>query len=106
MSSNLENENKALWLILATLSIVPNMLFRAFVLVLMWRWFVMPLNVPTISCPQAIGLSLIVAMFLSKIDNSSTEEMTFADLCARVIFKPLLVSAMALLFGYICTLFM
>lgn len=53
-----------LWWILGGLFALAAAAWRAFVLLAMWAWFVMPLGAPRITFAQAFGLVLIVNMLM------------------------------------------
>lgn len=84
---------------------VCGVLFSGWVLSVMWGWFLVPLGVPSIAVAQAIGISLTVSLLTkqwrpSEDDKGPKSAMT--KLAAEAIARPFL----ALLFGWVITLFM
>lgn len=49
-----------LWLFAACIAAAP---LRAVVMVLMWRWFVVPLGMPELLPTQAFGIDTLISMF-------------------------------------------
>ena len=77
---------------------------NGWVLSIIWKWFfVSTLNLPIISIPQAIGISLVVG-FLTKQDNNckKEEEDSGWKTLATVFIKPFVV----LFIAWIVTWFM
>jgi ACR3 family arsenite efflux pump ArsB len=68
---------------------IPVLLFRGFVLVHLWEWFVTPLGVQSISIAHAIGLSLIINLLLSQIarkaDVDNGEEEWYVKAISNLI---------------------
>lgn len=61
-----KEEADALATVVAFVLIVPTWLFGAWVLSVLWVWFVVPaLHAPAISMGQALGLDLVVQTFRS-----------------------------------------
>lgn len=47
---------------------------RAFVLIKLWGWFMVPcFSLPTLNIPYAIGLSLVMGMFLASAKKTDKE---------------------------------
>lgn len=66
--------NGAAVILLAVLG-VPALLWRGYVLTILWGWFIVPLfGVPALSIPLAIGLSLTVAFLTSQRTGNETTE--------------------------------
>jgi hypothetical protein len=85
---------------------VPLMLWRAFVITVLWGWFIVPqFAISQLGMINAIGLSLVVSLLtarLSKVDSDDDERnKTLAGQIAVGIVAP----AMALLYGWIVVQF-
>lgn len=85
-------DDDALWhfiggLIAASVSILLLMLFRGYVLVKMWTWFVVPLGVVGIGLAHAIGISTIITFLTHK--PSSEEREDERSLTAKIVAKSL-----------------
>lgn len=87
--------------ILAVPLYVALLIFHAYIITIMWDWFVIPVfGLGELSIPYAIGLSLFVGTFSS---DTYKETSTSEDLknLAKVAIRPIL----ALLIGYIALQF-
>lgn len=87
---------------------VIGVILKGFVLSKLWLWFIVPIfNLPILSIPIAIGISIIVAMLTYQIidtkpdDNVEKDVKEWANAVATII-----VPLLFLLEGYIVTLFM
>lgn len=51
---------------------------RGFVLQTLWRWFIVPLGVITLTLPQAVGLCVIMEFFTARVNlkKDTPEEET------------------------------
>ena len=73
-------------------------LLRAFVLINLWGWFIVPLfQLPALNYPYAIGLSLVIGLFFVNKVQSEGKEYWIG-----VILSPLL----ALFIGWIVQMFL
>lgn len=64
-----ENRSKALTLaILSLVLLVPAIIYDGAVLLLLWRWFVVPLGVIPLTLPIACGLMLVAHSLVGKQD--------------------------------------
>lgn len=84
-----------------------SLLLYAWVLSILWGWFIIPVfDVDPLSIPLAIGLSLVSGMFRSSpkpTNNESKDAVSLAGWAFGVMFlQPLIL----LLFGWIVTWFM
>jgi predicted phage tail protein len=89
--------------------IVGAVLIRAWTLVTMWEWFIVPvfIGAPVITMPVAIGISLIVGMFTQHLQNKVTDPKKsrseiLGDSVAHAFVGPLVTLA----FGWIALQFM
>lgn len=86
--------------------------FRGFALSVLWGWFVMPLGVDSIEIPHAIGLSVIVGLFMSGVAaiimRTREEGEKRGGLVNAYItsFTEFFMCSIALLVGYIAQSFM
>lgn len=86
--------------------VVIATLWRAWVLTVLWSWFLVPLSVPAISITSAIGISLIVGMFTHHLQQKSNDSRNAADLVGAAVGVALGGPLVVLLLGWIVTLFM
>jgi hypothetical protein len=57
--------------LIAMVLAIPAAIWNAFVLKMLWGWFVAPIfHLPTLTIPVAIGISLIVGILTYQIDYS------------------------------------
>lgn len=82
-------------------------LWRAYVLTVMWAWFVVPtFHVSGLSMPMAYGLSLLVAMLTSnKTGNEAESTNSATEKFANAMALSFILPAIVLLFGWITTKF-
>lgn len=78
--------------------VVGAICMRAWVLTVLWSWFLVPYGVPQIAIPAAIGISLIVGMFTTKLSDKWSQEKkkkslpeSFADMISTAFLSPLFV---------------
>ena len=83
---------------LITLTLLPFLLvWRGFVLTILWLWFAVPLGMPELTVPYAIGLSLIVSFMVGLKESTKTE----AEQLLTIMVHP--VAALAI--GWVVTKF-
>lgn len=71
----METVSKAIGLIAICLAgLVGLAVLRGFVLASLWGWFVVPLGVPALGIAQAIGISLIVSLFLAHLARDKSDD--------------------------------
>lgn len=73
--------------------------WRGLILSIMWTWFLVPLGVPTITIPLAIGFSLLVGFLTPSAAKEKND--SFGEAMAEGIVSPLVF----LLLGWIVKLF-
>lgn len=72
--------------VFAAFIITALLLWRGFVLSVMWSWFLVPLGLPTIQVPHAIGIAAIVGMMTSR---GSSSKKGFVE----ILFTPFITTA-------------
>jgi hypothetical protein len=84
------------------LLLVANNIYHGFVLTKLWLWFIVPVfNLPVLSLPAAIGLSLIVS-FLAKESNSKKGEAeSLREFILQMTVRAMLIPTFALIIGWI-----
>ena len=82
--------------------IVAITLLRAFVLIQLWSWFVIPMfGLPILTIPFALGLSLIVGMFHPSLNPDTTDNNKNKTIIANAFLNPIFV----LLIGWVIKTF-
>lgn len=82
------------------LSIPFLSILHGWVLTMLWRWFVVPtFHVPELAIIPAIGLGLVVGMFMPEIPVQKKEDEDYPFLTAflKLAFKPLFILAVGAL---------
>jgi cytochrome bd-type quinol oxidase subunit 1 len=78
-------------------------MWRGYVLMVLWRWFIVPaFHLPPLTLTLAIGLSLIVGYLTHQAPTTKDESPAFG----RSVLLALIFPAIALLVGWLVTLFM
>lgn len=85
--------------------LVVATLWRAWVLTVLWSWFLIPLGAPAISITSAIGISLVVGMFTSHIQTKMETATDTSTLIGKALGTAIGGPAVVLLIGWIVTLF-
>lgn len=80
--------------------IVPIGLYRAWVLTVMWMWFIVPLGLPEIGIAHAWGISMAIGMLT--VSHVYKEDKEPLKSFANMIFAPLVLLGI----GYIVHSFM
>jgi hypothetical protein len=70
--------------------VVFTILCEGFVIVQLWRWFAVPLGVPAITLPHAIGLNVLIQIFTWRFVPSEPAHVwrrmgEWAVMCAVVL---------------------
>lgn len=60
-------------------------ILRGFVLSQLWGWFIVPIGVPSISVPQAIGIAIIASVLTYAPSDAMQEKRDSAQKIARAI---------------------
>lgn len=90
--------------ILVLLGTPAFVILNGWVLSILWLWFLVPIGLPVISIPLAIGISSIVGVF--KGYNYNRDKFESMDEAARALLQELFRPFITLMFGWIVTLFM
>lgn len=86
--------------LLVLILFVPSMLWSAYVLSILWGWFMTPIfGLPSLSIAAAIGVRLVIS-FTTYQYSKRDETTTPSEQLDRVIFQ-LVSPALVLLIGYI-----
>jgi hypothetical protein len=83
------------------LILIPVYLLRAYVLVKLWAWFMVPLGIFEIGYAHAIGISLVVGFLTSQYIPAKDKDNKWAA-AAHTFLTPIMV----LFIGWITTKFM
>jgi len=79
--------------------------YSGYALSVLWGWFIVPtFDIPAISIPTAIGIALVIG-FVSKSDQTTDGSKSFADSLGELVVKAFLKPSIALLIGWVVTLF-
>lgn len=90
-------------LVMFTIStIVVAIVLRAWVFTILWGWFLVPLGAPEVSIPTAIGISLILNLFMQHLAKEETKDK---NLIAEVGLRAIGAPVVTLILGWIVTLF-
>jgi hypothetical protein len=110
-SRNLDNTGEKMkilgWTVTVAFIILVNIFWSGYVIMMLWNWFISPaFQVSHISLPLALGVSTFITYFSANptdhdFDGKKSIEILLY-MCGWVIIKP----GLALLCGWIITLFM
>lgn len=90
-----------------TIGWILNLVVFCVVLSQLWTWFIVPLGFPVLSAVHAYGLSLIILLMKARNMNKSLKpEFYYESTFGLKMSVGILVSLVALLFGWFTTLFM
>lgn len=76
--------------------IAAAVLFRGWVLSILWAWFAVPFGLPPLTIPWAIGISCIMGMFSGGAHSSKSED----DNGTKALL-PFILALMALGIGWV-----
>ena len=90
-----------------TTYLVISIIFSAYVLSVLWGWFIVPFGVSAIGVAHALGINVMVTFLKMKKKDSKKEktEDYFASVCKSITLA-ILAASFALGFGWIATIFM
>lgn len=84
---------------------VPCSIFRAWIMTIVWAWFLVPLGLPPVSIPMMFGIGYMWALLNAKMTKEQFEFDNLRDGIIHVtgicVFHPLLILG----FAYLVTLF-
>lgn len=84
---------------------VVGVVYGGWVVSVLWSWFVVPLfAVPALSVAQAIGLSIVIAVFTHQVQESETDGLW--DAIGKSIGAALVTPTMYLAMGWIVQSFL
>lgn len=86
--------------------VIVNILMTMITLSMLWGWFIVPLGVVSIGYAHAFGLTLIVAFFQVRNATIFNPEVVLKRTYQQKLFTNFGMVSMALLIGYITSLFM
>lgn len=87
-------------------AITLSAILNGYALSILWGWFIVPLfNLPTLNISYAIGLALTVSYLTKDFSADSNPSETFNQKLARGCVVAVLKPTLALLGGWIVTLF-
>ncbi len=81
-------------------------LWRAWILVIMWGWFATPITGISLTMPLAIGLSLLVNIFIVGALNKTPENESTGKQWLNIFLTGVVAPAFALFVGWITHMFM
>jgi len=91
----MDNFTKALLIIV----LIPfSLALKAWVLAILWTWFVVPLGVPAIGNAHALGLAGLIWFSMYSGNNRKLEDYDVGEAVVSSILAPLI----ALLVGWCC----
>lgn len=90
--------------------IVPVTIWRGYVLSKLWLWLIVPVfpNAPVLSIVTAIGVSIVFALFtsgLKQADYKKDDDESITTVFFKALSHSFTAPAVALLFGYIVSLY-
>lgn len=87
--------------------IIGGIILRGWVLSTLWAWFLVPQGVFPISINVAIGISVLIGLFTQHLVHETVKvnKTSSADLISTITGKTIGGPLMALLVGWIVTLF-
>jgi hypothetical protein len=89
-----------------TLVVITNMLLMLFTITSLWGWFVVPLGVVPITMVQAFGINLLVTYYQVRHPKLFKPEVLIKRTFIQRSVYQFSITLMALVLGYIASLFM
>ena len=95
------------FIILAIVCVIASIILNGLTVMLLWKWFIVPLGIVPISFVMALGISGFVR-FLTHYPYQvkSEKKKDFEDTMISLIGESIIYPAFVLLFGYILSLFL
>lgn len=85
---------------------ILSIVYRGWVLTMLWGWFLVPLGIPAISIATALGIVLIVSMFTPNNETKSEKKTgDISDQLAEAMGKAFATPTITLLIGLLVSLF-
>lgn len=88
--------------ILFLLMIVPLTLYRGWILLNLWNWFIIPLGAPHITMAHALGISLVIGFMTAHYDSRTKTQSEKIEELIAVFAMP----TIGLIMGWIFQAFM
>ena len=83
-------------------AVVGSALLNGWAISVLWGWFVNPLfGLPLLTIPYAIGLGLVVSMFLPQNTTSETKDKSWGEVLTSMIVKVVTTPLAAVAMGWI-----
>lgn len=103
-----KNNDAPLGCMLLLTGLPVTIMVRAFVLVNLWGYFIVPLGVPQLGMAHLYGLCVMVAAIIPSVKNSNKdqENASFSEQAFVQIGSSVSVSLLLWAMGYMCYLFM
>jgi hypothetical protein len=79
-------------------------ILKGYVFSILWGWFIVPLGMPAVTVPWAIGISILVS--LATYQYNANDEKKDPDGLTKALSVGLVLPLFSLLFGYIAHSFM
>lgn len=80
--------------------VVIASLMRGWALSVLWGWFLVPLGLPGLNIPTAIGISLVVS-FLTHQTHDDDKERTFSERMFRLFGAAILTPLLGVFIGWV-----
>jgi hypothetical protein len=78
---------------------IPGYIYNGYIFSILWEWFIVStFNLPVLSIPVAIGISLVIRFFIHRSYKSSTE---FAEIIGELIGNGFVNPTIFLGIGYV-----
>ena len=94
----------SIYFVIAIAVVIPLVIFRGWVLSILWGWFIVPsFGLPPLSIAAAIGLSLLTGYLTADFASIKKE---YKEDPHKNLMRSICISVITLLMGYIVKLFM
>ena len=89
-------------LIYVVILVVAGSIMSGWALSVLWGWFVVPLfDVPSLTIPYALGLGLVIGLFIPATAKSTSDDATILDMVIHGLVKAFCVPLLAVFIGWI-----
>lgn len=84
-------------------TLITSIIVRGWVLSTLWAWFLVPIGAPEIGIATALGISVIIGLFTSHLNQETVKTSTksLPDLFATILTKSLGAPLVSLCVGWI-----